>query len=65
MQTLPLPENCTSFDTSIFLVLQTASPHDGKQPCDAVVHTNFRPNDSNGMDKKKKFHLQYYKESRF
>lgn len=52
MQTSPLHENCTSFDTSIFLVIQTVLPHDGKQPCDPVEHTNFRPNANDGMDKK-------------
>lgn len=37
---------------SIFLVIQTVLPHDGKQPCDPVEHTNFRPNANDGMDKK-------------
>lgn len=52
MQTPPFPENGTSFDTSIFLVILTALLHDKKQPCDAVEHTNSRSNSNYSMDKK-------------
>lgn len=52
MQIPPFPENVTSFDTSIFQVIQTVLRQDGKQPCCAVEHTNFRPNANDDIDKK-------------
>lgn len=57
MQIPPFPENFTSFDTSIFQVIQTVLRQDGKQPCGAVEHTNFRPNANDDIDKKIEMNL--------